>query len=354
MSKIRLLLTVAVLGAIAAGAYYGLPVLLEERADPGGAEPSAAEPPTPPFLLGTGIVEPVAGEVDVFGQIAGEIEALRVREGDSVEKGQVVAVLDARREAAAVAAAAAEAELARAELAHLKAGVGQEERDEARLAAEAVEALAKYEEANVDRLRRLYKTKAVMLEQLERAEQELEHLNKRAESLRRRHAALERGPIPEEVAAAEARVALAEAQLQRAKVHYQYHEVRAPLSGRVAAVYRHAGDAISLEQLTPIVRIIDTERLRIRVEIDEADVPRIRPGMEGSFEVRGVSREAGRLVVRTLVPQFGPKRLFTPDASARVDTRVLHVLCEILNPRIPLHPGQRITASFPVEGDGAR
>ncbi len=352
MSKTRLFLAVAVPAALAAGAYYALPMLWDQRAAPGVEQP-AASPATPPVLLGTGIVEPVAGEVDVFGQIAGEIEELRVREGDTVETGQVVAVLDARREAAAVAAAEAEAALARAELAHLKAGVGQEERDEARFAVEAVEALARYEQANVTRLRALYKTKAVMLEQLERAEQELEHLTKRAESLRRRHAALERGPIPEEVAAAEARVALAEAQLRMAQVHHRYHEVRAPLSGRVAAVYRHAGDAISLEQLTPILRIIDTDRLRVRVEIDEADVPRIRPGMEGSFHVRGVPQEAGRLVVRTLVPQFGPKRLFTPDASARVDTRVLHVLCDVLDARIALHSGQRITASFPAEGDVA-
>jgi hypothetical protein len=162
------------------------------------------------------------------------------------------------------------------------------------------------------------------------------------------------GRFLEEVAAAEARVVLAEAQLRMAQVHHRYHEVRAPLSGRVAAVYRHAGDAISLEQLTPILRIIDTERLRIRVEIDEADVPRIRPGMEGSFHVRGVPQEAGRLVVRTLVPQFGPKRLFTPDASARVDTRVLHVLCDVLDARIPLHPGQRITATSQPTRTAAR
>jgi HlyD family secretion protein len=87
------------------------------RGKPAGSHrprPHRLRPPS--VILGTGIVEPVSGEVDVFGQIAGEIEELRVREGDSVEKGQVVAVIDARREAAAVAVAAAEAELARAEL----------------------------------------------------------------------------------------------------------------------------------------------------------------------------------------------------------------------------------------------
>ena len=354
MNKPRLCLAAAAVGALSGAAYLALPMLSGDRANrspvepPGAALPAAETPP----ILGTGIVEPVSGEVDVFGQIAGEIVALRVLEGDAVEQGEVVAVIDARREATGVAVAEAEVAAARARLARLKAGAGQEERDEARFAAEAVEALRKYREAQVGRLRSLHETKAVMREELEQAEQQLEHLTRQAESLRMAHAALQRGPIPEAVAAAEAEVALAEAHLGRAEVHYGYREVRAPLAGRVVAVYRHTGDAVSLEQLTPILRIIDTGRLRIRLEIDEADAPRIRPGMEGSFEVRGVRGDAGRLVVRTILPQFGPKRLFTPDSSARVDTRTLNVLCEVVDPQIPLYPGQRITAHIPAGADG--
>ena len=48
------------------------------------------------------------------------------------------------------------------------------------------------------------------------------------------------------------------------------------------------------------------------------------------------------LVVVLLV--FGPKRLFNPDTSARYDTRTLAALCDPLDSRVPLYPGQRVTA----------
>jgi hypothetical protein len=41
---------------------------------------------------------------------------------------------------------------------------------------------------------------------------------------------------------------------------------------------------------------------------------------------------------------FGPKRLFNPDTSARYDTRTLAVFCQPSDMRVPLYPGQRITA----------
>jgi hypothetical protein len=97
--------------------------------------------------------------------------------------------------------------------------------------------------------------------------------------------------------------------------------------------------------------MVDAGRLRIRLEVDEADVPRLKPPREGTFEVGGIADTVGRLVVTTLIPQFGPKRLFNPDTSARFDTRILAVLCEIKDCSIPLHPGQRITAHVPLEGD---
>jgi hypothetical protein len=50
--------------------------------------------------------------------------------------------------------------------------------------------------------------------------------------------------------------------------------------------------------------------------------------------------------VTTIIPAFGPKRLFSPDTSARVDTRILSVFCEPIDSRVPLYPGQRVTASL--------
>ena len=85
--------------------------------------------------------------------------------------------------------------------------------------------------------------------------------------------------------------------------------VYAPIGGTILQVYRHAGDSVSLQQQTPIVRMVDASHLRIRLEIDEAYVPRLKPPREGTFQVGGIAENVGRLVVTTLIPQFGPKTL---------------------------------------------
>ena len=63
----------------------------------------------PPQAVCTGMVEAVGGEIDVCGQLAGELLEVRAKEGEKVQKSQVLAVMDARRQEAEVAVAAASA-----------------------------------------------------------------------------------------------------------------------------------------------------------------------------------------------------------------------------------------------------
>ena len=125
------------------------------------------------------------------------------------------------------------------------------------------------------------------------------------------------------------------------------------MAGTILEVYRHAGDSVITDMPTPILRMADTSQLRIRLEIDEASVARLRPGMQGTLQIRGSSTDVGRLTVTTIIPMFGPKRLFNPDTTARFDTRTLAVFCEPLDTRVPLYPGQRVTASLADTPDRA-
>jgi multidrug resistance efflux pump len=351
MSKRGFLIAVVLLCAVGAAVYFATGPYRQR--DPSqqtapGADEQAAQPCQ---AVCTGMVEATGGEIDVSAQLAGELIEVRVLEGEMVRKGQILAVLDARRQEAEITVAVASAGLAKAKLKRVQAGVGEEEQQEALLAAEAVAALLKYETANCDRLRKLYETKAISLDVLELSEKQVDHLRKQMDGLRKHYESLRRGPLPEEIALARAEVTEAEERLRKARVDYEYRMVYAPTGGTVLQVYRHAGDSVSIQQMTPILRMCDASRLRIRLEIDEADAPRLQPPHEGTFQVGGIADTVGRLVVTTLIPQFGPKRLFNPDTSARMDTRILAVLCEIRECSIPLHPGQRITARIPLEGE---
>ena len=348
LKAIKSLLAISVVG-IAAG------VGIAPWMGSAGLAPQPEQPPPRERrIICTGLVEATEGEIDVMPQLSGELEKVHVTEGDWVREGALLAVIDARREAALVAVARANLEVAQAELDRVLAGAGEQEIQASARAVEAAEAVVEAQRARVERLREWVDqpmqargTRAsTQRPSVEEATFQLQSLEKQYEAARKRHDALRRGPQPEEIQTAKAAVGLAEKRLEEAQTNFSYHRVVAPFSGTVLKVYRHRGDSVQAGAPTPLVRIADTRQLRIRLEVDEREVDELDDGMEGEFTARGISETAGRVRISHKVPAFGPKRLFNPDTSARLDTRTLELLCDVTSREITLCLGQRITAEF--------
>jgi multidrug resistance efflux pump len=347
---IRLLLLVLVALAAGGGSLYLQPLMTASRTGEAIADEAYATDSRLRLIICSGRVETVDGEVDIAAQIGGRLAEVRVREGDKVEKDQILAVLAGERQIADVRVAQENVRLAKSRVARLLAGNGAEEISQALAAAQAVEAELLYEQRSYERSRKLGAKSVISPEELDQKRQRVEQLQKQLESQRKNHQALHRGPLAEEIEIARAELTLAEAQLAKANVEHELRFIRASMSGTVLKLYRHIGDAVMIDQITPILRIANTDRLQVRLEIDEADVPLVAPGLQGGFNIRGVPKAAGRLTVQTIVPAFGPKRLFNPDASARHDARTLEVLCDA-EANTPLYPGQRVTAEFRISNN---
>jgi multidrug resistance efflux pump len=298
------------------------------------------------MIVCSGRVEPARGEVDVSSQIEGQLAEVRVSEGDAVKEGEILAVLEAPREAAEHSVAEANVAIARARLERIQAGNGQEEIQQALHELEAQEAVLTFETSQLGRINRLLQRRAASQEDFDRQSRKVEQMQRQRDGLRKRYEAIRRGPLAEEIAVARAELDLAEKRLRRTRVELDLRVIRAPMAGEILEVYRHAGDSVITDQPTPILRMADTSRLRIRLEIDEVSVARLRLGLQGTFQIRGDSTDVGRLAVTTIIPMFGPKRLFNPDTSARYDTRTLGVFCTPLESRVPLYPGQRVSANL--------
>ena len=76
-----------------------------------------------------------------------------------------------------------------------------------------------------------------------------------------------------------------------------------------------------------------------------------REGSRGAGSVQpdrlgGGNRRSSHLRIVTLLPAFAPRRLFEPDSTARLDTRPLNALCEIVCDDTPIYAGQRVLAEF--------
>jgi HlyD family secretion protein len=229
-------------------------------------------------------------------------------------------------------------DLALAKLARVKAGNGKEEIAAAEASRDAIAAELAFAESELQRAVKLRETQVVAEDELEKKRQEADTLRKQLTAAEKQAEALKRGPLPEDIALAEAEVASAQAA-------YDLRLVRAEADGYILDLERHAGDFVAVNFPTPILRMANTRRLQVRLEINELDVYRVKTGMKGEFTTFGTDQPGGQLVVKTILPAFAPRRLFEPDSTVRMDTRTLQVLCEIAADS-QVYAGQRLTATF--------
>lgn len=291
----------------------------------------------PGRLICVGRVEPTDGEVAVAAQMTGTLSAVFVKEGDWVTRGTVLAEVEARRERASV-------DLLEAKLARVKAGNGKEEIAAGEASRDAIAAELVYAESDYQRVLRLLELKVVSDDALEQRLQRVTVVRKQLVSAEKYHEALKRGPLREDIA-------LAEAELSAARTAYELRNVLAEADGVILALMRHTGDFVSQNFPSPILRIANTRKLRVRIELNEQDVYLVKEGMRGEFTTFGADKLNGSVSVKTVLPSYSPRRLFEPDSTTRMDTRTLDVLCEIQEGSSQVYSGQRVKVQFSRSGN---
>jgi HlyD family secretion protein len=184
-------------------------------------------------------------EILIAPETSGRLVEVKVKPGDRVRKGDVLAVLSAPELAASLLEAKANASSARADRANVYAGVRKEEVDSA---AQDVS----IGEANVVLAQKEYARAATLAAQNFASKQQLDEntttLNKAQASLensRAIHAQDVAGPTREERAIAEAKVAVGEAAVADLKAKFAKTTLVAPTHGVVRLVVAELGEAIS-------------------------------------------------------------------------------------------------------------
>lgn len=118
------------------------------------------------------------------------------------------------------------------------------------------------------------------LDQLQQALNEQANLKAAEAAVAQAKAQLDKalsGPDPNDVAVAQEQVRQAEASLQQARNNLDNAVLRAPFDGVVAAVNINPGEQTSAAG-GPVVVLIDLSSLRVDVNIDEADIGKVKVG----------------------------------------------------------------------------
>jgi macrolide-specific efflux system membrane fusion protein len=88
-----------------------------------------------------------------------------------------------------------------------------------------------------------------------------------------------------------------------AEVNLGYTRIAAPLAGTVVAVHVEEGQTVNANQTTPtIVQIADLSMMEIKIQISEADVIKVRPGMKVEYSILGEPGQIFTTVLQAVDP----------------------------------------------------
>ncbi len=282
-------------------------------------------------------------EIKLAVRTFGRLKEVTVADGDSVRKGQVVAVLENNDARARVDQAQATLARAQAGLEKLMNGARPEERSAARAEMEEARAAADNARQNYERAQRLFKEGGVVSQSmLDQADRDWKMGQAKLESAAQRFQLIMAPPRREDVAAAEAEVRLARAQLAQAEDAYDNTFVRSPVEGVVVKRFMNPGESISYESLyQPIVTVADTTRLMVRAEVDETDIGKIQLGQRTEIRSEAFPGQTFYGQVVRISGGLGKKKIQTDNPLEKVDTEVLETFVEV-DRGSPLRVGLRV------------
>ena len=340
----------ALIGVTLAGMSCGA-VWVATGADPENARAVASAqrgsgPDRAVALASTARVEGASDTIEVGAGLDGVVAELRVREGDRVAAGDVLAVIDRRELAGELRAAHAAAEAARQSRVRILRGSRAEDRD--RADAEVSAAAAVHAEAASQQARSMYlfAEGVISAAQRDEARRNLDVSGAQLAAARKRADLVKAPPLPEEAARADAEVRSAEERVRALEQTVEKTFVRAPIAGTVLRTLLEPGESFSTLVPRPILTLADTSRLRVRAEVDERDVPRVFVGQR--VMVRGEAWDDAGVpgVVARLGAQMGRKTARSGDPAEKSDRDVLEVVIDLdrQDPRLVF--GLRVTARF--------
>lgn len=271
--------------ALVAGGWYAWPQVFGKR-DPLTAYQfsTVQRGDIEDVVTATGTLQP-RDYVDVGAQVSGQLRKIHVEVGDTVNAGDLLAEIDPTVYRARVDAS-------RAQLKNLRAQLKDRE---------AQLALAQIQ---LRRQRALMAEDATTRESLQTAEASAQSADAQLEALR-------------------AQIEQIESTLRGDEANLQYARILSPMAGTVVSITARQGQTLNTNQQAPVVmRIADLSTMTVQTQVSEADVSRLKLGMDAYFTTLGGSGKRWQGKLEKIEP--------TPTVTNNVV--LYNALFDVLNP----------------------
>ncbi|MCV9962314.1 efflux RND transporter periplasmic adaptor subunit [Pararhizobium sp. BT-229] len=235
-------------------------------------------------VTASGLLSPIK-DVDVGAQVSGQLKSLKVEIGDSVQQGELIAEIDS-------ASIETQIEIAEAELANLQAQMIDK-------SAQVV-----LSSANLTRQRALVAGNSAAQSALDEAVAALATAEANVDGLK-------------------AQIRKQQATLKDARISLGYTKIYAPMTGTIVNTSAKEGQTLNANQTAPtIVTIGDLSTMTVEAEVSEADVGKLKIGMNAYFTLLG---QPGKRYPGTL-------RQIKPTPSTENNVVLYYALFDVPNP----------------------
>lgn len=294
----------------------------------------------------TGRVEPKEGEIRIISQSSGEIMEVIGKSGDRIFSGDLIVRLDdSDLQAKLIAARAEEAVrvLERNEdpeknslaLDRRKAEDAVADADRfvfnAQIAFDEVARKVRAGNSNADDLAAARKTINNARKKLDDAKLALEKISS-AEDM----------PLPTRL---ESSLTQARSDVVQIENAIERTRIRAPSDGTILNVWAKLGEVVVSSPDVPLVLLGDLSSMRVRTEVEERDVIKIRIGQKAVIKADAYPGQEFTGVVTSIAPALGAQRIISRGPRRPNDIEVLEVMV-VLDGQSSLLTGMRVDVFF--------
>jgi len=243
------------------------------------------------FLKVTGVVE--ANEtVRVTSEIMGQAKEVKVKNGEEVNRGDILIALGDEQIKIQVAQAQATLDSVQASSDKIISGARPQVIKQAESALLQAKMNRDSVEENYLRMKKLFTEKAISEQQYEQAKNQYEIADVQYQSAQESYELVIEGAAEEDIKSVEAQVRQAKAALDMARYQLKNTQITAPISGKVTSISVSSGEMISPS--VPLLSIIDVSRIFVKVGISEKDISKIEIGQKVDLGIDAFPEEKFR------------------------------------------------------------
>ncbi|HUZ73949.1 MAG TPA: HlyD family efflux transporter periplasmic adaptor subunit [Stellaceae bacterium] len=334
---------IAIVAAVAA---FAIPLVAIGNDHQEAMTDNAPPAPLPQHVVvAPGIVEPATEERDIAASVTGTLEGPMPAEGQKIAVGDIIAEVQNQDLKAELAVAEAQVAIRQNELDRLMAGARTEERQEAAAELQQTEAQLQLAQKNFGRRQTLVQRGIASVESADAARADYQSALARRNLMAARVALINAPPRPEDVAIATANLTAAKAQVADLNARIEKTRMRSPINGIVLKRYKEPGETVSNIPPTLVAIVGDVSHLRVRAEVDEADIAHVQLGQHVTVTADAFGQRRFTGTVVKIGSRLGPKYIKTDAPGERFDTKVLDTMVA-LDGHPPLPSGLRVTVLF--------